>query len=510
MSKEITDAKSSLKIGIDKVADAVKITLGPLGRNVALESSFGLPTITNDGVSIAKFIELEDAVENMGAEIVKDVASKTNDIAGDGTTTSIILTQALVSEGLKHTSVGIDAIQLRREMESASLKVVAGLKEMAKPITTKNEIKQVASISAESEELGQLIANAFELVGNKGIVKVEESQLDRTEIDHTDGTEFDRGFTSPNFITNREKQEVEILNPYILITDKKISNLNEISVLLEQIIDSGKKEIVIIADDFEQEVINQLVINKLGGYLKCAAIKAPGFGDDRKPLLEDLASIVGATIISDETGIGFSGLNHLGKATQVIVRKDSTLIIGGAGKIDLRVKELTKQKNETDSKYEKAKFDSRIAKLSGSIAVIRVGASTETSMRYLRDKLEDAVNATKSAIEEGIVIGGGSALVKVSFADETLGADIVRKALEAPLRQIAKNAGLDDGVILNIVKKGGKNSGYDFKRNVEIKDMIKFGIIDPVKVTRTALENSVSAAATLLTTELAITEKKND
>lgn len=525
MSKKILfnrEAREALKRGIDIVADAVKVTIGPRGRNVVLEKSFGAPTITNDGVSIAKEIELKDKFENMGAEIIKEVATKTNDSAGDGTTTATVLTQALATEGLKHTTMGMNAMAVRAGMEKASADVVKALRDLAKPVKNEAEIKQVATISAESESIGSIIAETIQKVGKDGVVTVEEAQTIGIESDVVEGLEIDKGYVSPYMVTNTERMEAEYRDAAILLTDKKISTVKDILPLLESLAQSGTKELVIIADDVDGEALTTFVVNKLRGGFSVLAIKAPGFGDRKKEILADIAVTVGATVVSDETGIKLEGATAevLGKARRVVSKKDSTVIVGGKGAkkdIDARVAQLKAQLAETTSKYDKEKLQERIGKLSGGVAVIRVGAATETEMKYLKLKIEDAVNATKAAIEEGIVAGGGSALVKVAGKltpkkeatdPENIGYAIVIRALEAPLRQIAINAGKDDGmVIVDKVQQGGKNSGYDAGSDAIVEDMLAAGIVDPVKVTRTAVQNAVSAAAMLITTEVAVAEE---
>ncbi len=531
MSKKILyneEARKTLKRGVDAVADAVKITLGPRGRNVVLDKGYGSPTITNDGVSIAKEITLKDKFENMGAEIIKEVASKTNDIAGDGTTTATILTQAIITEGMKHTTMGVNAMGIKSGIESAAKDVVAALKRISTPIKSDEEIKQVANISAESTELGTIIADTIKKVGKDGVVTVEESQTTELESEIVEGIQFDKGYISAYMITNSERMEAEYKDPAILVTDKKISTLKEILPLLEQIAQSGKKDLVIIAEDIDGEALTTFVLNKLRGAFNVLGIKAPGYGDTKKQILEDIAVTIGATVITEDVGITFekADLNMLGKARKVITSKDTTVIVGGKGKkadIEARVSQLKAQRDATESKYDKEKFDERIAKLSGGVAVIRVGAATETEMKYLKLKIEDAVNATKAAIEEGIVPGGGVSLVRAAHEveksmvkktltkEQELGYKIVLKALEAPLRQIAINAGKDDGsVIVEKVKNGKGNIGYDALLDMMVPDMIAAGIIDPVKVTRLGVENSCSAAAILLTTEAAVAEEPKE
>lgn len=530
MAKQIIfneEARKRLKAGIDKVADAVKVTIGPRGRNVVLDKGYGSPMITNDGVSIAKEIVLKDKFENMGAEIVKEVATKTNDMAGDGTTTSVILMQSIVAEGLKHTTMGINAMLIRSGIEQAAKEVVAALKSISKPIKTDEEIKQVATISAESEEIGERIAETIKKVGKDGVVTVEESPSFGIESEVVEGMEFDRGYVSAYMITNAERMEAEFKDPAILITDKKISSVKEILPLLEKLVQTGKKDLVIIADDVEGEALATFVVNKLRGGFNVLAVKAPGFGDRKKDILEDIAITVGAKVITGDAGLSFekADLSMFGKANKVIASKDNTVIVGGKGKkaaIDARVASLKKQRQNTESKFDIEKLDERIAKLSGGVAVIRVGAATETEMKYLKLKIEDAVNATKAAIEEGIVAGGGSALIRagkkiadkiaVGSAESRIGYEIVLRALEAPLRQIAQNAGKDDGsVIVERVKMAkSENAGYNALEDKMVDDMLKVGIIDPVKVTRSAVENAASAAAILLTTEVAVAEEPEE
>jgi chaperonin GroEL len=523
------EARKSLKRGVDAVADAVKITLGPRGRNVVLDKGYGSPTITNDGVSIAKEITLKDKFENMGAEIIKDVATKTNDIAGDGTTTSVVLMQAIISEGMKHTTMGVNAMGVKFGIEAASKDIIDALKSIAKPIKTDEEIRQVANISAESAELGTIIADTIKKVGKDGVVTVEESQTIGMESEVVEGMEFDKGFISPYMVTNAERMEAEYNDPAILITDKKISSIKEVLPLLEKLAQTGKKDLVIIAEDVDGEALATFVVNKLRGGFNVLAIKAPGYGDKKKETLSDIAVTVGAKLVSEEVGIKFENaeISMLGKARKVISTKDNTVIVGGKGKksdIDDRISQLKQQRENIESKYDKEKIDERIAKLSGGVAVIRVGAATETEMKYLKLKIEDAVNATKAAIEEGIVAGGGVALIKAAMKVQEgqsslknvskefeLGYKIVLKALEAPLRQIAINAGKDDGsVIIEKVKNGKGNYGYDALKDEMINDMIISGIVDPVKVTRLGVQNACSAAAILLTTEAAVADEPKE
>ncbi|KKT74933.1 MAG: 60 kDa chaperonin [Parcubacteria group bacterium GW2011_GWB1_44_7] len=536
MSKKIIyneDARKALKRGVDKVADAVKITIGPRGRNVVFDRGYGAPTITNDGVSIAKEITLKDKFENMGAEIVKEVASKTNDVAGDGTTTSVILTQTIFSEGLRQTGLGANAMAIRGGIEKATELVVKTLKEIAKPIKGKEEIRQVAAISSENEEVGKIIADTIDKVGKDGVVTVEEAQTIGVDSEVVEGLEFDKGYVSPYMITNAERMEAEYRDPLILITDKKISGIKEILPLLEKLATTGKKDLVIIAEEVEGEALTTFVLNKLRGAFNVLAVKAPGYGDRKKDLLGDIAVTVGAKVVSEELGIKLENIEikMLGQARRVVANKDKTVIVGGKGKkpeIEARLISLKKQKESLDSKYDIEKLDERIAKLSGGVAVIRVGAATETEMKYLKLKIEDAVNATKAAIAEGIVAGGGVAFIRAAgkasdwlerekakgknFTKEfEVGFQIVIKALESPLRQIAVNAGKDDGsVIVEKIRVAKGNAGYDALKDEMVSDMMLAGIIDPVKVTRSGLENAASAAAILLTTEAAIADEPEE
>ena len=530
MAKKIIfneDARKSLKRGVDAVADAVKITIGPRGRNVVLDKGFGGPTITNDGVSIAREITLKDKFENMGAEIVKEVANKTNDTAGDGTTTSVILTQAIVDQGMKYTTMGVNAMAVKSGIEKAAAEVVTALKSIAKPIKTKDEIRQVATISAESEEVGTIIADTIDKVGKDGVVTVEESQSLGIESEVVEGLQFDKGYVSAYMVTNSERMEAVYRDVPILITDKKISTIKEVLPLLEALAQTGKKDLVIIADDVDGEALTTFVLNKLRGGFNILAVKAPGYGDHKKEMLEDIAMTVGAKVISDTVGIKLENttVELLGRAQKVITTKEDTIVVGGKGKkadIEKRINQLKKQREQSDSKFDKEKLDQRIAKLSGGVAVIRVGAATETEMKYLKLKIEDAVNATKAAIEEGIVPGGGVALIRAAEkvragkkqedkSDMSIGFNIVLKAVEAPLKQIALNSGKDDGsVIVQKVKEVKGNGGYDALKDEMIADMIVAGIIDPVKVTRSGLQNAASAAAILLTTEVAIADEPEE
>ncbi len=520
------DARKTLKKGIDTVADTVKVTIGPKGRNVVLEKSFGGPTITNDGVSIAKEIELADKFENMGAEIIKEVASKTNESAGDGTTTSVVLTQAIIEEGMKHAENGVSPLAIRRGIEKASADTVKALQEMATSIKGKKEIQQVATISAESEEIGKIIADTIEKVGEDGVVTVEEAQTFGIDNDIVKGMKLDNGYISPYMVTDSERMESEYKNAPILVTDMSITAVKDIVPLLEKIAQTGKKEVVIIADTIEGEALTTFVVNKLRGAFNVLAIKAPGFGDRKKEMLQDIAILTGATLVSADLGMKLEDLDMhvLGSASRVTATKDSTLIVGGKGDkkmIEDRLTVMRTQLSTIESKFDKEKLSERIGKLSGGIAVIRVGAATETEMKYLKLKIEDAVSATKAAIEEGIVAGGGSALAhvsnmlsdkKIKDTDEHIGYHILVEALAKPLRQIAINAGKDDGsMIVKEVQGKGKTGGYNALDDVFIDDMVKEGIIDPVKVTRTAVQNSSSAAGIFLTTEAAVAdESKSD
>jgi len=522
-------ARRALKSGIDKASNAIKITLGPRGRNVALDKSYGGPTITNDGVSIAKEISFKDRFENMGAEIVKEVATKTNDIAGDGTTTTVVLLQALVEEGMKHTEQGLSAMGVRHGIEKASAEAVAALKSLAKKIGSDEEVRQVATISAESEEIGQIIADTIKEVGKDGVVTVEESQSLGIEKEVVEGLEFERGYVSAYMVTDASRMEASYKDPAILITDKKISSVQEVLPILQKIAESGKKELVIIAEDVDGEALTTFVLNKLRGTFNVLAVKAPGYGDRKKELLLDIAVVVGATVVSADYDLKLENatLDMLGKATRILATKDTTTIVGGKGKKELmknRIGMLKTQIADTKSKFDKEKLEERLAKLAGGVAVIRVGAATETEMKYLKLKIEDAVNATKAAIEEGIVAGGGVAFVKAaqkvaeSYAkakdkmDDAMrvGYEVVLKALEMPLRQIAQNAGVDAGVVVEKVKNAKGNAGYDAVKNEVVADMVAAGIVDPVKVTRTGLERAASAAAILLTTEAAIAEEPKE
>jgi len=531
MTKQILfnqEAREALKKGVDIVADAVKVTIGPRGRNVVLEKSYGSPLITNDGVTIAKDISLKNKFENMGAEILKEIASKTNDVAGDGTTTSIIIAQALIEGGMKKITAGVNGMGIKAGIDKATEEVVKELQAIAKPINNKEEIQQVAAISSESEKIGKIIADTIDKVGRDGVVTVEESQSCGIESEVVEGMEFDKGYISPYMITNPERMEAELKDVPILLTDKKISAIKDILPLLEKLAETGKKDLVIIAEDVDGEALTTLVVNKLRGALNVLAVKAPGFGDRRKEILADLAVVVGATVVSEEVGLKLveAGLTVLGKANKVIATKDNTIIVGGKGKkadLENRVAQLKKQLTLTESKFDAEKIEERIAKLSGGIAVIKVGAATETEMRYLKLKIEDAVNATKAAIEEGIMAGGGSALARIShkllkkkvkptlesFEEEfQIGYELLLRALMAPLKQIAMNAGKDDGsLVVDQIKNSKNNVGYDATKDEIVSDMIKAGIIDPVKVARSAIQNAASSAGILLTTEVAIADE---
>ncbi|NCN52340.1 chaperonin GroEL [Candidatus Parcubacteria bacterium] len=531
MAKQVIfgeEVKKKLKKGVDTVADAVKVTLGPRGRNVVIDKGYGSPTITNDGVTIARDIVLKDKFENMGAEIVKEVATKTNEIAGDGTTTATVLMQALVSEGLKQTTMGLNAMAVRNGMEHASKDVVEALRAMAIQISTTAEIKQVATISAESEEIGTRIADAIEKVGKDGVVTVEESQTFGIETELTEGMQFDKGYISHYMVNNNERMEAEYKDAHILITDAKISSAKDIVPILEKVAQTGKKELVIIADDVDGEALATLVLNKLRGGFSVLAIKAPGYGDRKKEMLQDIAITTGGQVVTEEIGLTLENveLTHLGSAERVVASKDSTVIVGGKGEktaIDARVEQLRAQREGAESKFDTEKLEERIAKLAGGVAVIRVGAATETEMKYLKLKIEDAVNATRAAIEEGIVPGGGTSLAKAAAVvekriiekkldrEELIGYSIVLRALEMPLKQIVNNAGKEDGaVIVEKVKQAGGNAGYDAATGSMVEDMIVAGIIDPVKVERVGVQNAVSAAGILLTSEAAIADEPEE
>ena len=523
MAKQIKygdEARKALENGVNVIADTVKITLGPKGRNVVLDKKYGAPLITNDGVTIAKEIELEDPFENMGAQLVKEVSTKTNDVAGDGTTTAMVLAQAIIREGLKNLAAGANPMILKKGIATAVDVAVDRIKKISKPVENKLAISQVASISAGDEKIGELIANAMEIVGKDGVITVEEGKSMTTELSTVDGMQFDRGYASAYMVTNTEKMEAVLDAPYILITDKKISSLQEILPIIEPIAQQGAR-LLIIAEDVEGDALASLIVNKLKGVLNCVAVKAPGFGDRRKSMLEDIAILTGGTVISSDLGYELKDvtLDMLGRAAQVKVDKDNTTIIdgnGAAADIKARVASIKAQIAETTSEYDKEKLQERLAKLAGGVAVINVGAATEVEMKEKKLRIEDALAATRAAVEEGIVPGGGVALLSATSqlkeladtleGDEKTGALIVLKAIEEPIRQIASNAGLDGAVIVNEIKKAKKvNYGYDALKN-EFVDMVKSGIIDPTKVARSALQNAASVAATLLTTESIVTD----
>lgn len=525
MAKEIIfsdEARNKLYEGVKKLNDAVKVTMGPRGRNVLIQKSFGAPSITKDGVSVAKEIELKENLENMGASLVREVASKTADQAGDGTTTATVLAHAIFKEGLRNITAGANPIEVKRGMDKACEAIVDELKKLSREVKDKKEIAQVATISANSDEkIGALIADAMERVGKDGVITVEEAKSINDELSVVEGMQFDRGYLSPYFITNADKMIVELSNPYILLFDKKITSLKDLLPILEQIQKTGKP-LLIIAEDIEGEALATLVVNKLRGILNISAVKAPGFGDRRKAMLEDIAILTGGEVIAEELGrtLESATLEDLGQASSVIIDKDNTTIVNGAGdkaNIDARVNQIKAQIAETTSDYDREKLQERLAKLSGGVALIKVGAATETEMKEKKDRVDDALSATKAAVEEGIVIGGGAALIKAKSkiklkleGDEAIGAAIVERALRAPLRQIAENAGFDAGVVVNSVENSSEeNAGFDAAKG-EYVDMFKAGIIDPVKVERIALLNAVSVASMLLTTEATISEIKED
>lgn len=519
------DARKAIFEGIKEVNKAVSCTLGPRGRNVALAKSWGGPTLTNDGVSIAREIKFKDPFMNLGADLVKGVAEKTNDTAGDGTTTSTLLTFAIIEEGLKHISSGINVVGLKSGIEKASKALVDELKNIAKPIKSEDETKQVATISSESEEIGQIICDTIKKVGNDGIITVEEGQTSGVVSEYTQGMEFDRGFVSPYMVTNPEKMTAEYVEPLILVTDHKVVGIQEILPLLESVISTGKKEMVVIADEIEGESLHTFVINKMRGIFNVLAVKAPGFGDRKKDYLKDIAAMTGGTFVSNDTGMTLDKVkvSDLGSASKVISTKEKTIIVGGKGKkedIDARILMAKNELETVESKHDKAKIEERIAKLTGGVAIIKVGAATETEMKYLKLKIEDAVNATKAALEEGIVPGGGVALIKARKLvkkpgnlshDESVGFDIVLRVVESPTKQIASNAGVGDGsIVVEKVESMEGMGGYDAKNKVYVADMIKEGIVDPVKVTRCAIQNSASAAGTFLTTDCAVVDEPKE
>ncbi len=529
MAKQIIyneKARTALKRGVDKLADAVKVTLGPKGRNVVIDKSYGSPTITKDGVTVAKEIELEDKFENLGAELVKEVASKTNDTAGDGTTTATILAQAMITEGLKLVSSGVNPIEIRQAMEIKVKTIVDKLKQMSKMISTKDEIAQVASISANDKEIGNIIAEAMESVGKNGVITVEEGQSFGVEKEVVEGMQFDKGYVSHYMVTDADSMKAEFDEPYILLTDKKIASIQEILPLMERIAQSGKKDMVIIAEDIEGEALATFVVNKLRGTFNVLAVKAPGFGDRRKAMLDDMAVLTGGRVVSEEIGLKLENaeISDLGQARKVVATKDNTTIVDGKGdqsKIKSRVEQIKKEVEASDSDFDKEKLQERLAKLSGGVAIIKVGAATETEMKEKKDRIEDALNATRAAVEEGVVPGGGLALAQAGNAFEELtdkksdnpGARIIDTAILEPIKQIAANGGKDGSLILyNIIrenKAGNKNLGYNAAID-KFEDMIKAGIVDPTKVVRLALENSSSAAIMFLTTEAVITDKPEE
>ena len=515
------DARKALEVGVDTLADAVKITLGPKGRNVVLDRGFGAPMITNDGVTIAKEIELKDPIENLGAQIVKEVATKSNDVAGDGTTTATVLAQALIKEGLKMVASGANPVFIRRGMELASKKVIEELTKRAKKVESNEEIAQVGAISAGDVEIGQLIAQAMEKVGESGVITVEEARSLDTTLEVVEGMQFDNGYLSPYMVSDSERMVVEMDNPFILITDKKIANMKELLPILEKTVELGRP-MLIIAEDVEGEALATLVVNKLRGTLNIAAVKAPAFGDRRKAMLQDIAILTGGEVISEEKGIKLetADINFLGQAKKVRITKDNTVIVDGLGEknaIQGRIEQIKNSIAETTSDYDREKLQERLAKLAGGVAVIKVGAATETEMKERKLRIEDALNATKAAVEEGIVPGGGTILIQIAKAiedfklegEEGLGVEIVKKALSAPLRQIVINAGIDAGVVIEKVKNSENGTGFDAAKE-EYVDMVKAGIIDPAKVTRSAIQNAVSVSSVLLTTEVAVGNEKEE
>ena len=526
MAKEIKygiDARKALEEGVNKLANTVRVTLGPKGRNVVLDKSYGAPLITNDGVTIAKDIELEDKFENMGAQLVKEVATKTNDVAGDGTTTATVLAQAMVNAGMKNLAAGANPIVLRRGMKKATECAVEAIAKMSEKVTGKDQIAKVASISAGDAEVGQMVADAMEKVSNDGVITIEESKTMKTELDLVEGMQFDRGYISAYMATDMDKMEAVLDNPYILITDKKISNIQEILPLLEQIVQNGKK-LLIIAEDVEGEALTTLIVNKLRGTFNVVAVKAPGYGDRRKEMLKDIAILTGGQVISEELGLELKDatMDMLGRAKSVKVQKENTVIVDGEGEksaIEARVAQIRAQIDETTSDFDREKLQERLAKLAGGVAVIRVGAATETEMKEAKLRMEDALNATRAAVEEGVISGGGSAYIHASkevkkltetlIGDEKTGAEIILKALEAPLYHISANAGLEGAVVINKVKESKVGVGFD-AYNEEYVDMIKAGILDPAKVTRSALQNATSVASTLLTTESVVANIKEE
>ena len=526
MAKEIkfgAEARHALEAGVNKLADTVRVTLGPKGRNVVLDKSYGAPLITNDGVTIAKEIELEDGFENMGAQLIREVASKTNDVAGDGTTTATVLAQAMVNEGMKNLAAGANPIVLRKGMKKASDVAVEEIARMSQPISGKAQMAKVAAISAADESVGEMVADAMEKVSKDGVITIEESKTMKTELDLVEGMQFDRGYVSAYMATDMEKMEAVLDNPYILITDKKISNIQEILPLLEQIVQAGAK-LLIIAEDIEGEALTTLIVNKLRGTFQVVGVKAPGYGDRRKEMLQDIAILTGGTVISSDLGYELKDttIDMLGRAKSVKVQKENTVIVDGCGQkadIEARIGQIKGQLAETTSEFDKEKLQERLAKLAGGVAVIRVGAATETEMKECKLRMEDALNATRAAVEEGIVAGGGTAYIEASKkvaelvdsleGDEKTGAKIIMKALEAPLFHIASNAGLEGAVIINNVREAKDGVGYDAYNETYV-DMIEAGILDPAKVTRSALQNATSVASTLLTTESVVANIKEE
>ena len=524
MAKEIkfgADARTALESGVNQLADTVRVTLGPKGRNVVLDKSYGAPTITNDGVTIAKEIELQDAFENMGAQLIREVASKTNDVAGDGTTTATVLAQAMINAGMKNLAAGANPMVLRKGMKKASEAAVEAIKDMSSPISGKDQIARVAAISASDDNVGSMVADAMERVSKDGVITIEESKTMKTELDVVEGMQFDRGYISAYMCTDMEKMEAVLDDPYILITDKKISNIQEILPVLEKLVQAGAK-LLIIAEDIEGEALTTLILNKLRGTFTVVGVKAPGYGDRRKEMLQDIAVLTGGTVISSELGYELkdADFSMLGRAKSVKVNKENTIIVDGEGdkkELEARIGQIRSQIAETTSEYDKEKLQERLAKLAGGVAVIRVGAATETEMKEYKYRMEDALNATRAAVEEGIVAGGGTAYIEASkkvealvrelSGDEKTGAEIVLKALEAPLFHIASNAGEEGAVVVNKVKEAAKGIGYDALNN-EYVDMISAGILDPAKVTRSALENATSVASSFLTTESVVANIK--
>jgi chaperonin GroEL len=525
MAKEIffsDDARNKLYSGVKQLADAVKVTMGPRGRNVLLQKSFGSPSITKDGVSVAREIELSDSLENMGAQLVKEVASKTNDEAGDGTTTATVLAESVFKEGLRNVTAGANPVQLKRGMDKACESILAELKTMSKVVDTKDQIAQVATISANSDTaIGDMIADAMDKVGKDGVITVEEAKGINDELDVVEGMQFDRGYLSPYFVTNVEKMTAEMENPFVLLCDKKISSLKEMLPILEAV-NQTQRPLLIIAEDVDGEALSTLVVNRIRGSLNISAVKAPGFGDRRKAMLQDIAILTGATVVSEEMGMTLEGttMDHLGTASRVVIDKDNTTIVDGAGDataVEARVGQIRNEIENTTSDYDREKAQERLAKLSGGVAVIKVGAPTETEMKEKKDRVDDALSATRAAVEEGIVIGGGAALIKAAAkvsheleGDEQIGADIIIRAVRAPMKQIASNAGYDAGVVVNEIEKcDNENTGFDAAKGIYV-DMFEAGIVDPAKVERVAMQNAVSVASLLLTTEATVSDIKEE